>query len=205
MKEIVQQINEIQKSALASEPNYEYQLIFDRANSRQVLMEALEKAQKRLILVCPWLSEYGTDNFVIQKLEKLLKQDVFVEIGWGYSRDINEVKNKPGLLREKLKSYSTYYSALNELERLENKYQNFKMKLIGTHEKFIICDDCFAMLGSHNFLTSGTSSSEHEVGIKTNDIRLIKKLIERFDNAENLEKSWVKYFDFVETLEPMKH
>ncbi len=36
--------------------SYETQLVFDRSGSRAVLLEALEKAQTRLIIVCPWLS-----------------------------------------------------------------------------------------------------------------------------------------------------
>jgi hypothetical protein len=36
--------------------SYEYQLVFDRVGSRAVLMEALESAQERLIIVCPWLN-----------------------------------------------------------------------------------------------------------------------------------------------------
>ncbi len=39
----------------------QYQLVFDRSGSRAVLMSALLKAQKRLIIVCPWLSRNSID------------------------------------------------------------------------------------------------------------------------------------------------
>ncbi|MBR8833365.1 MAG: hypothetical protein DSM106950_04800 [Stigonema ocellatum SAG 48.90 = DSM 106950] len=62
------------------------------------------------------------------------------------------------------------------------------MKLLGTHEKFLVCDRSWAMLGSHNFLTSGDSGSEREVGLRTNDPRIIEELISRFERAKNLEE-----------------
>jgi phosphatidylserine/phosphatidylglycerophosphate/cardiolipin synthase-like enzyme len=59
-----------------------------------------------------------------------------------------------------------------------------KLKILGTHEKFLVCDRQFAMLGSHNYLTSDTKSSEREIGLKTDSPELIDKLIEIFDRAE---------------------
>ncbi|MBD1889317.1 phospholipase D-like domain-containing protein [Coleofasciculus sp. FACHB-SPT9] len=76
-----------------------------------------------------------------------------------------------------------------KLENLEQKYPDrFQLKLLGTHEKFIVCDRSWTVLGSHNFLTSGTKSTEREVGLRTNDPRIIRDLIKRFDTAKNLEK-----------------
>lgn len=90
---------------------------------------------------------------------------------------------------QRLKSYSKYYSALPKLEAFEQKYpKQFKLKLLGTHKKFLVCDREWAMIGSHNFLTSGAFSSERELGLKTNDLRIIADLIERFESAENLDQ-----------------
>jgi phosphatidylserine/phosphatidylglycerophosphate/cardiolipin synthase-like enzyme len=57
------------------------------------------------------------------------------------------------------------------------------LKVLGTHEKFLVCDRRFAMIGSHNFMSSGASSSEREVGIKTDSPETIDKLIELFDRV----------------------
>jgi hypothetical protein len=189
-KEISQQIQGMQKFSSAHRSTYEYKLVFDRSDSRNILEETLEAAHKRIILVCPWLS-YGTDDFVIHKLERLVGRNVRVDIGWGYGRDVEQVRDLPGplTLRRRLNNYSTYYSALNRLERLEASSQQFSLKLLGTHEKFLVCDNSFAMLGSHNFLSSGSSKPEREVGLRTNDPQIITSLIERFENAENLEES----------------
>ena len=47
----------------------------------------------------------------------------------------------------------------------------------------MVCDNNFAMLGSHNFLTSKESSPEFEVGILIKDTNTIQNLINRFDES----------------------
>ncbi|MBD1925142.1 hypothetical protein H6F74_02420 [Trichocoleus sp. FACHB-90] len=178
---------EINRQLAAIKP-YEYRLAIDRPGSRAVFMEALALAQERLILVCPWPNIYGVNSEVIQKLEELLKRKVRVAVGWGHLKDIDKVSSI-GSIRQRLKSSSYLYSALPELETLEQKYPDrFQLKLLGTHEKFIVCDRSWTMLGSHNFLTSDTKSTEREVGLRTNDPRIITDLIKRFDTAKDLEK-----------------
>ncbi len=66
------------------EQSYESQLVFDRSGSRAVLMEALEKAQKRLIIVCPWLSRNSIDADVMQKFRDCLSRNCRIDIGWGF-------------------------------------------------------------------------------------------------------------------------
>jgi uncharacterized protein YjbI with pentapeptide repeats len=76
------------------------------------------------------------------------------------------------------------YNALPDLRQLERDYPGFfSLKLLGTHEKFLVCDSTFAMLGSHNMLTSNVQSTEREVGIRTTDPYIIQGLIDRFDAA----------------------
>ncbi len=181
----VAELNQLLKEI---QPAHEYNLVFGRSGSRNVLLkQALQQAQHRLILVCPWPA-WGVDFQVIQKLEVLLQRNVYIDIGWGRLKDIDELGFSSGSIRQRLKLSSDYYSALPKLEALEQKYsKQLKLKLLGTHEKFLVCDDRFAMLGSHNFLTSGTYSAEREVGLRTNDPRIIADLIKRFDDAKNLE------------------
>lgn len=181
----VAQLNQLLKEI---RPNYQYELVFERCGSRKVLLEALQQAKHRLILVCPWLTSYGVDYQVIQNLEVLLQRNVYIDIGWGNQKDIDKLGVCSSSIRQRLKSSSDYYNALSKLEALEHKYSTrFKLKLLGTHEKFIVCDNRFAMLGSHNFLTSDDRKSERELGLKTNDPYIISDLIKRFDDAKNLE------------------
>lgn len=160
---------------------YKIEIIHDRQESRMVLMEALKEASNRLILVSPWLSKPAIDSEVLQKLQRLLIRGCHIDIGWGFSSDIYKIKNNIRLEEWK-------YNALPDLKKIEKEYSSqFQLKLIGTHEKYLVCDNSFTMLGSHNFLTSGDKSDEREVGIRTDNPETIKGLIRRFDNAPNLD------------------
>ena len=191
----VSEINQL-LSKIAS--NYNNKIIFDRESSRKVLIETLQTAEKRLILVCPWLS-FGIDDELISLCKSFIKRGGILEIGRGNLRDVQQLNQKKRLsdsaliVRQDLKEFFKHkndewrYSSLPRLEELEREYPHqFKIKLIGTHEKYLVSDRAFAMLGSHNFLTS-IKSEEREVGIKTNDPKIISDLIERFDKAQNLE------------------
>jgi hypothetical protein len=175
---IVQEIPKINQQLKEISSVHQYELVCNRDGSRNILLQALSQANNRLILVCPWLTNYAIDDEIILMLEQLLNRNVYVDIGWGHLRDMQQEEFERGFL----------YNALPKIKKLERMYPNkCKLKLLGTHEKFLVCDNKFAMIGSHNFLTSDTSSSEREIGIFTNDIHIISSLIERFDTATNLE------------------
>ena len=175
---IVQEIPKINQQLKEISSVHQYELVCNRDGSRNILLQALSQANNRLILVCPWLTNYAIDDEIILMLEQLLNRNVYVDIGWGHLNDMQQEEFERGF----------FYNALPKIEELERMYPNkCKLKLLGTHEKFLVCDNKFAMIGSHNFLTSGTSSSEREIGIFTNDIHIISSLIERFDTATNLE------------------
>jgi|688.fasta_scaffold132011_2 hypothetical protein len=175
---IVQEIPKINQQLKEISSVHQYELVCNRDGSRNILLQALKQANERLILVCPWLSNYAIDDEIILMLKQLLNRNVYVDIGWGHLKDMQQEEFERGF----------FYNALPKIEELERMYPNkCKLKLLGTHEKFLVCDNKFAMIGSHNFLMSGTSSSEREIGIFTNDIHIISSLIERFDTATNLE------------------
>jgi phosphatidylserine/phosphatidylglycerophosphate/cardiolipin synthase-like enzyme len=159
-------------------PKYEYELVLGREQSRQALLDALASVESRLILVCPWLCHHGFDIKIQNQLEELLIKGVTIEIGYGKLSDI-----------EKGKLTGFFYNTLKQATSLANKYPNFKLKLIGTHEKYLVCDRSFAMLGSHNFLTSGIGE-EREIGIRITDPSLIEELIERYEQAPERELSY---------------
>jgi phosphatidylserine/phosphatidylglycerophosphate/cardiolipin synthase-like enzyme len=159
-------------------PKYEYELVLGREQSRQALLEALASVESRLILVCPWLCHHGFDLEIQHQLENLLIKGVTIEIGYGKLSDI-----------EKGKLTGFFYNTLKQATLLADKYPNFKLKLIGTHEKYLVCDRSFSMLGSHNFLTSGVGE-EREIGIRTTDPDLINRLIERYEQAPDRELAY---------------
>lgn len=173
---------EVVKQSLPN--NYRYDLICGRSQSRQVFLDALKQSRSRLILVCPWLTKYAINSDTIELMRAALKRGVSIEIGWGHLKDVDN--NRAYLSQsELLKSNDWHYNALPLLSGLQIEYDRLlQLKILGTHEKFLVCDRQFAMLGSHNYLTSDTKSSEREVGLKTDNPEIIDKLIELFDCAE---------------------
>jgi hypothetical protein len=189
----VAEINQLLKEIT---PAYQYELVIDRSGSRNILMKALEETQRRLIIVTPWLSKYSINQEILCKCRTILNRQGEIYIGWGHLSDIGMKYHPTPMTRQQFlqsvaqnyKNCDWKYDALPDLQKLEQEYfGQFQLRLLGTHEKFLVCDDSFAMLGSHNFLTSGTSSSERELGLLTNDPRIIADLISRFKDAKNLE------------------
>lgn len=193
---VEQQVAGLNQLLQANQSKYEYKLVCDRNESRAFLLKAAREAQERLILVCPWL-HYGIHSNYGELLEYfnvfLQKRNGCIDIGWGNRADLESGNFccSSRSIREELKASSRMYSALGYLERLEKNYpKQFNLKLLGTHEKFLVCDRSWAMLGSHNFLTSGDKSQEREVGLWTNDPYIIDQLIKRFEDADSLEEQW---------------
>lgn len=194
-----QQIDDFNKIIKDTRPNY--QLIYDRQESRDVLIKALENAQKRIILVCPWITEWGANHelkngskgIVIELCEDFLDRGGQLDIGWGHLKDINQ-KEHISISRDKFIKIASNnkkdwaYNQIKKFMELEKKYQKCNLKLLGTHEKFLVCDRSFAMIGSHNFLTSNCYSSERELGLKTDDKNIIEDFINRFETAPSLDK-----------------
>ncbi|MBD2390960.1 phospholipase D-like domain-containing protein [Aphanizomenon flos-aquae NRERC-008] len=166
-----------------SKSSYEYKLLFNRVASRAVLEQALNTAEKRLIMACPWLTTWATD---IAKFEFILSKGVRIDIGWGSLEDLAQEQTDNII----------WYGALPQLQQLQEQYPDLlHMKELGTHEKFLVCDESFAMLGSHNFLTSGSSSPEFEVGIFTKDPNIIDQLIEHFDTSIFDKQAAIEYLN----------
>ena len=172
-------VQDILSEEISQNPQeYENQLVFDRSGSRRVLIEALATVESRLIIVCPWLNCNGIDENLVEKFKGCLGRGCQVDIGWGYLGDRSNIGK------------GWKYNALVDLQELEQGYPDLlSLKLLGTHENFLVCDEKFAFVGSHNFLASGEESWEREVGIRTTDIKIIQGLIEHFDNAEVLESA----------------
>jgi len=195
----IQTFNQLIKE---TRPAYSYELVFDRDGSRKILIEALKTAQVRLILVCPWLTSTAIKDQIWNEIISSLRRGVNIDIGWGYLSDVDRSTpfSRNNLLNAVAsKGQEWKYEKLPCLENLQGQSYpgHLKMKLLGTHEKFLVCDNSFAMLGSHNFLTSGDSSIERELGLKTTDPHIVKELIERFERAQDLGHSFKNTYQYL--------
>lgn len=172
-----------------------YKLVYDRYHSRHVLIEALKQGKERIILVCPWITKYGADEEVIDLCEKFLQRGGRLEIGWGHLSDTTFQGNESIVketfiekLKTRKKANFWYLDRLEKFEKLQQYYpDSVTLKVLGTHEKFLVCDRAYAMIGSHNFLTSSSQSLEREIGLLTNDKNIIDDLIHRFEDGANLK------------------
>lgn len=176
---------------------FKHKLIYDRTKSREILRKALEDAKERIIMVCPWITDFGVSDSVKIDITKALENNVVIDIGWGHLKDIEDLKRdgyicNPSDISETLQNHSnrtSLYNAVSQLTDLQKNYPNLNLKLLGTHEKFLVCDRSWALITSHNFLTSNDYNSEREIGLWTNDESIISQLIHRYDIATDLGTS----------------
>jgi phosphatidylserine/phosphatidylglycerophosphate/cardiolipin synthase-like enzyme len=185
-----------------NDERFKYKLIFGRTESRERLREALQDAKERIIMVCPWITDYGLSDRVKADIMKSLEDNVKIDVGWGRLTDIEALKEalkRDGYIcnlsdtSETLQNHSnrtSLYNAVSQLTDLQQSYPKLlSLKLIGTHEKFLVCDRSWALITSHNFLTSDGRSDEREIGLWTNDESIISQLIDQYDNAPDLSTS----------------
>jgi len=171
----------------------EYIPLSDRHESHPVLIKSLSEVRQQMILVCPWLNDYVFNNYnIYREFHRLLEQGVRIKVIYGYTEDVKSIrysgrKVDRWTLLETVGKDAWKYDALRELDKLQKQFnQLLRLKLVGTHEKFLVQDERIAMIGSHNFLTSGPSD-KREFGIQTTDRNLIHLLIDRAHSAQNLE------------------
>jgi len=138
------------------------EIVKGRSASRVMLLNALDWAREQLIIVSPWLSKRSIDQDILLRINALLDRGCRLAIGWGYSYDIRGLHPDGRLIHiskdgqcivhvDSTRSYDAY----PDLVKLRNKYpEQFELKLLGTHEKYLICDRQFALMSSHNVLSS---------------------------------------------------
>jgi phosphatidylserine/phosphatidylglycerophosphate/cardiolipin synthase-like enzyme len=172
-----------------------YKLIYGTKESLDLFNQALNQVQDRLVMVCPWVQKQVVDESTVQTIRNLLEGGVRVDIGCGYTSEISNILSETEFynLIENWK-----YSGLQNIYTFEVEYKNyFQLKFIGTHEKYLVCDEKFAMIGSHNFLSSIGKSNVKEIGVYTTDSKIIQELIEHYDNTQPIvvrEKTCYEYW-----------
>lgn len=173
----------------ATRPTIE--LVKGRAASRVVLIDALSLAQELVIIASPWLSKRSLDSELLLRMTALLERGCCLHIGWGYSYDIRGMHTDSNIINvsrfgqcfiDVTADKAGNYSAFPELDKLRARYPDqIELKLLGTHEKYVICDKQFALLGSHNVLSSlDTLFAPREMGWKTREGTLMEAQIEDF-------------------------
>lgn len=133
------------------------------------LKQALNNAQKYVIIVSPWI-RYEVLEIYKNELENALKRKIIVQIYYGIGQDKKNQKDK-NLIDKKAKEY---------LVLLQTKYKNLKIKdNSNTHSKILICDNKWAISGSFNWLSFSGKGERKESGYVFTDTNRIKELREK--------------------------
>ena len=110
------------------------------------MQEALENAEHTVYIVSPWVSNEVIDE-LFPVMKSFLRRGGHLWIGYGYPHD------------EEYKGKRTEKAVKRLKEKLaSNRFH--AVRLGDTHEKILICDDKFAIVGGYNWLSfRGTVSA----------------------------------------------
>ncbi|OLP16104.1 hypothetical protein BST81_23045 [Leptolyngbya sp. 'hensonii'] len=169
------------------------------AGSRTILEEVLQQARHHLIVVWPWLSETNFDHALVQKFKDFLDNKGTIEIGLGHLGSTYQSRQPRCIdLQGAASSLEEgfLFDALNQLTQLKRQYpKQFKFKILGTDENFVVCDRTMAILGVHNIATSSAVFPNLEVGLRTTDSRVIQGLMHRFEDPAIDGSDAIAYFN----------
>ncbi|MGF1523226.1 MAG: tetratricopeptide repeat protein [Leptolyngbyaceae cyanobacterium] len=165
----------------------------------EALMQALEDASERLIIVWPWSSAVELDDRLIERFAEVLEQNCYLEIGWCHpgnrqdGRLLKSIAQQWGLTtaqRQLLKS------TLNKLLPLKQRYpKHFSFKILGTDEQFLVCDRSYAIVGLQALPAASSTFTELDLRIRTTENSVIEQLLHRFENPDVLPEDATAYFN----------
>jgi PLD-like domain len=146
---------------------------------RPMFERSLIEAQRRLLIISPWIRDSVLNTTRLDKISKLVQRGVDVFIGYGLGED-----DKPG--RDKGEE------AIKLLNQLSYRYSNLHFHELGyTHAKILLVDDSFAVIGSFNWFSFEGSSRRYfreemsfRINKKAEIERLFRHYLVRFPNAE---------------------
>ncbi|OLP18008.1 hypothetical protein BST81_13285 [Leptolyngbya sp. 'hensonii'] len=161
-----------------------YALRTEELDSQTLLAEALGKVQERLIVMSSWLEQCSLDDSLFQRLERLLRQGIRIDLGWS----LYKTPETPLMIRRINQQWMDdswqqdgLYEALKHFKQLAQDYpERFKLRALATQERLLVCDRAFAILVRH---PTPSSLQEEEVGLCTADPAIIQHLIDSFDRS----------------------
>lgn len=171
--------------------------------SRAMLEAALQKAQARLLMVYPFPEAAIFDDAMMRQLKQFLAQKGCLDIGWGYLGNTKDCHLPRPIDRRRAVNSTEkgfLYTTLNQLTELKKQYPDqFRFKVLGTPEHFLVCDRAYAILGTPAISTASTVFPAAAVGLRTTDVSVIQGLIDRFDNPTLTADDPEAYFNRAST------
>lgn len=106
-----------------------------------LLERALRESKERLLIISPWIRAKVVNRSFIFELERTLRRNVKVFIGYGLGEYDDEARDNDR-------------RAEQDLQRLADRYANFLFVRLGdTHAKVLVCDRAFMVTTSFNWLS----------------------------------------------------
>ncbi|PSB26536.1 tetratricopeptide repeat protein [Stenomitos frigidus] len=186
-----------------------YELVFDvkgsqrqedaTGYSRVLLEQALDKAQARLIVVYPYPNAQTLDAELIQKFREFLDRNGCLDFGWGHLGDMSQGHTPRSIDRRRSldpTKKSFLHKTLHQLTQLKRQYPaQFRFKVLGTDEHFLVCDRSYAILGAQSVATASAVFPRAAVGLRTTDSEVIQGLVDRFDQPSLDADDAIAYFN----------
>lgn len=175
----------------ASIPDYELLFNLSQAQSdpvastRAVLQEALRSAQSRIIVVFPYPDRATLDQELLQNFQAFLERGGRLDIGWGHLSDGQAIQQARLIYDRETSSIAkpNLKQMLQQLTQLKRNYpEQFRFKVLGTTENFLVCDSTYGVLGIHPIATASVAFPEIALGVRTQNQTVIQGLIDRFDH-----------------------
>ncbi|MEQ9410693.1 MAG: phospholipase D-like domain-containing protein [Fuerstiella sp.] len=141
----------------------------------KILNEAIANAKQKLLIVSAFLSRQVVNASFIERLEGCLKRGVQVWIGFGFG---------DGGKRERY-DWTDAEDALKQL-RKRYKKQFILHDLKNSHEKILIVDDAYVVVGSYNWLSfqqDKNSKYRRENAVQVRQAQTVKEYWDEFLTA----------------------
>ncbi|XHX78153.1 MAG: tetratricopeptide repeat protein [Stenomitos frigidus ULC029] len=205
LEDIVQQLQPNEPPA--------YELVFDvkgyqqqgeaTGYSRALLEQALDNAQARLIVVYPYPNAQTLDEALIQKFRAFLDRNGCLDFGWGHLGDMSQGHTSRSLDRRRViepTQKGFLHKLLHQLTQLKRQYPTqFRFKVLGTDEHFLVCDRRYAVLGTQSVATASAVFPQAAVGLRTTEPDVIQGLVDRFDDPVLEANDAIAYFNRAST------
>lgn len=136
----------------------------------------MDNAQNTVVIVSPWIKSGGLNNEVLGRIERALKRNTQVIIGYGISK--KEDSDKWILQR------------LTDIQKKKYGNKLLLVRLSNTHEKVLIKDNEYMVITSFNWLSfkgDPNKGFRQETGYYTESKEAIKQMKANLSNRMNFK------------------
>lgn len=138
------------------------------------LYKALDEAEERIVILSGWITKYVVDKKFTNKILQALEKDIQIYIGYGWQ---NSYSNHHTPMQSS-------HEAIKQLRKIQATHKGkLLIKEFPNHQKCIITDASYVIVGSHNWLSNNKYKNE-EFSIKIYSEQLaneeFKRVVRKF-------------------------